>query len=298
MNNIILLLIVLTVISVVILAISSFLNHVLKMNTLRLTQVSCIFLAVFGWLLLSTSVDVKTSKSSNDLYDPIYIDGDPYLVRIPTGGRSENSDYPLNLTDNEWDSIMSDIDGAGELLHAEKIPTICQESEGYLIKEISIRSGTPLSTLRGGRNDPNNWEAHICARITPQSHFYVGYRPVLVPLDPETLEIAPDQITDLEDGEIVTFGTLYMDGSAVPNPQNPQIDGDIREYSLGAELHIGDSDKDPNNLIHWVKWNGLLISDRCILANITYFELDRLCLVDGKMKMSEYVFGSQEKNRN
>lgn len=87
-------------------------------------------------------------------------------------------------------------------------------------------------------------------------------------------------------GVIRQFGTLYLDDEKVKRPLDFLDYSDITEYN-GEKIEIRDSDKDNVYKLSWVEINyeykKMLISDRNILKNISFNELDAQGLIKGKV---------------
>jgi hypothetical protein len=111
----------------------------------------------------------------------------------------------------------------------------------------------------------------------------VGWRPVLEILDTDPL------IAGHKDGDIVKFGTLYVNGIKQKRPLNPVHNtGDIPEYS-GGSIEIRDTDSDDAYKVQWVLATNhlttgkkLLIADRNILCSVSWNTLNNQGLVSGK----------------
>ncbi|WP_244835293.1 hypothetical protein [Clostridium sp. BJN0001] len=87
-------------------------------------------------------------------------------------------------------------------------------------------------------------------------------------------------------GIIRQFGTLYLDDEKVKRPLDFVDYSDIREYN-GEKIEIRNTDKDNVYKLSWIEINyedkKMLISDRNILKNISFDELDLLGFVKGKV---------------
>ncbi|KAA8674432.1 OmpL47-type beta-barrel domain-containing protein [Clostridium sp. HV4-5-A1G] len=132
---------------------------------------------------------------------------------------------------------------------------------------------------------------HSSARCSSVCYFYgilgdlsstsVGWRPVLEVLNTDPL------IAGHNDGDIVKFGTLYVNGIKQKRPLNPVYGGDIPEYSSGS-IEIRDTDSDDAYKIQWVlatdpeTGKKLLIADRNILSFVSWDKLNGQNLVSGK----------------
>ena len=182
-----------------------------------------------------------------------YIDGNPYSVRLLMVGTRPG-------VPNEWDSLLDDLGEDDGLLHWNQMFFWGQETDKQ------------FSAYHANRRYYSARYWHI----TTASYRSVGlgFRPVLEPLDPDTL-------TSDKDGKVIRLGSLYMDGKALPNPKHPTWNGDIPDYIDGAELRIGDSAQDPDHQIRWIQWRGILVSDRVLLKRVSWNDLNVQGLVFG-----------------
>lgn len=183
--------------------------------------------------------------------DVTWIDGLPYLVRMPNGGR-------LKGDPSEWDAIIDIIGEDDSLFHWRSVFSWCQEIRTFAdtLKKAIVRGG----------DSARCWFKHP-AILEDKG---VGFRPVLVPLNKDSLEPDDSVWSSLRDGERVQIGTLYLDDIPQQNPQNPVFGGDIPEYLSGTAIRLGDSDKDTNKQLHFIKAGNILIADRNILTNMTW----------------------------
>lgn len=191
----------------------------------------------------------------------ITIDGKQYGIRLLTGGinSSENNK-------NEWDLLMDAFNEDNELLNWYGMCSWCQD------KVYGLNSERVLRGWYSARYGSYHYASYAPANS--------GFRPVLEPIDRSELE-------SILDGTIMQLGTLYMDGKALKNPKNPVIEGDITRYISGLRLKIGDSSSNTEELIRWVKWNGLLVADRNILRDATWNQLNE-----------NFLFEDMPKNNN
>lgn len=115
-------------------------------------------------------------------------------------------------------------------------------------------------------------------------------------------------------GTIVSLGTLYLDGDPQVRPTRPWFGtppganevGNILDYTQGQKIEIRDTLSDERNHLHWCKIvdNGktFFVSDRVILRNITWDELEarglvkgKKILIDGKSYLLRLLTGGEEK---
>ncbi len=190
-------------------------------------------------------------------YTPTYIDGKPYAVMLPTGGRVYFD------TAGQWDSMIKACEKTGQSFHYHSIFSWCQNTHGA------------LSRVVRGCNLIDHWNQFEASDVKE----YLGFRPILVPLNAETLQPDSSALSTYEDGATISMGSLYMDGELQANPQTPTLEGDIPDYIPGSRISIRDTDRFPNNQIQWIKVGDFLIADRNLLKNISWNDLDRNGLV-------------------
>ncbi len=196
----------------------------------------------------------------NKTYTPTYIDGKPYAVMLPTGGNEIGEP-------NQWDAVLSMFDRRNDLLHYENMFSWCQETD------------LDSSDIRLSRG-----EAFRNARHSSVHNSDIGFRPILVPLNPDAMSPDSTILDSFKDGSTFCMGTLYMDGLPRANPQLPTRDGDIPDYTSGSNLRLGDSDEEPYNHIQWIKAGDILIADRNLLKNVSWDDLDRNGLAFGDIE--------------
>lgn len=91
----------------------------------------------------------------------------------------------------------------------------------------------------------------------------VGVRPVIEPVDPDSLD---------PDGSLITVGTLFMDGQPVKIPQDPTDKGDIPDYVPDSVLELRDSLDNTDYQVQAIKAGNILIADRVLVKNISWGE--------------------------
>lgn len=109
-----------------------------------------------------------------------------------------------------------------------------------------------------------------------------GFRPILIPLDPGTLEPDPSLLEDIPNGRVFALASLYMNGKVVKNPETAIDDGDIPNYLTGAEITLGNRDPDKKNWLYVIKHKDLLWTDRNILKNISWEDLKQQGFISDK----------------
>lgn len=197
----------------------------------------------------------------NESYHPVYLNGQPWALCLPTGGRNEGEPC-------QWNRVMDMLGEYADLMHYRKMYSWCQETVEFLEIDSPIR----------GYESPYEWDHWVSSFQTVD----IGYRPVLIPLNPQTLIPDPKKLASIPDGEILRMGALYMDDTPLNVPSNPIDDGDIPRYHQGARLHILDAPADDAKIIHWIKCDDFIIADRNLLWGISKEELIKQGLVFGR----------------
>lgn len=191
------------------------------------------------------------------------INGQPYLVFLPSGWENEfDHDSQLyeiiDFLGEDCDNIFHWIDMYSWGQDTPSIDSACRVIFGY-------------------------YSIHVwgMCEATHRDKF-IGFRPVLTPLDTKTLKPAPSLLDDIPDGSRFALTSLYMNGKAVPAPQNPTEEGDIADYIPCAEISFGDRDSAPMYWVHVIKHKDLLWVDRNILKMISWEDLQKQGYIGGK----------------
>lgn len=79
----------------------------------------------------------------------------------------------------------------------------------------------------------------------------------------------------LEDGNVITIGTLYMNDKPVKVPVNPIMGGDIESYIPRASLTFGPALDDPAYAVRVIKAGAVYIADRPLLDNISCVDIKK-----------------------
>lgn len=101
-------------------------------------------------------------------------------------------------------------------------------------------------------------------------HTDVGFRPAFDILPTDTL------LPDINAGDVVTVGALYMNGKPVKVPQNPKPDGDILSYIPGATLELKKAplvDQECQMTGIYIG-NGVIVADRVMLNYISHQDIE------------------------
>lgn len=172
--------------------------------------------------------------------------------------RGELQTTPVRLpTCKEWDVMMDIIDDS--MAHWALMYSWCQNETANRMSSRAVR----------GYHSARHWDNFNAAA----RNAIVGFRPVFEARNTGHL---------VSDGRFVTVGTLYMDGQPVRIPQNPTWDGDIADYTPGAKLESRPALDDPAYQIQAFKVGDMLISDRVLLKNITWWDLEEQGFCGGK----------------
>lgn len=191
-----------------------------------------------------------------------WINGQPYLVSLPRGGKGYE-----HIPNNPWDRLIDFFgENCDDLFHWWEMYSWCQEA--VTTKICSLRG---YGSARGWAN------GHATNK-----RVYIGFRPVLTPLDPDTLKPNPSLLEDIPDGSKFALASLYMNGKVIAEPQNPTDEGDIAEYIPRAKIILGDRDDSPENWLHVIKYRDLLWVDRNILNMISWKDLKAQGFTGGK----------------
>ena len=164
---------------------------------------------------------------------------------------------------------MSVTQGNDQISHHQYMASWCQE-QSLQREDAHVQRGFTAN---------DSWEP-LASNSTRSSQ--IGYRPILIPLDPQTLEPKPSLFLGREDGDMLRMGCLYMDGIPQTNPKKPTPSGDIPNYIPGAKLRIGDNSPNPEDWITWIKVGNALVCDRNLMKNISIDDLELMDLVRGQ----------------
>lgn len=198
----------------------------------------------------------------------IFLKNEAYHIRVPTGLSNKAE------TTCDWDlikKILSKINTGNDTFYWSSIWTWCQETVPSVTKKKDIFnhfktcvSSTTMTAVEKDVRAP-----------------YIGYRPILEPVFPETHTPDTERWADIPNGGTLTLGTLYMNEQPVPlSPQITSLD-DIPDYIPGASLRIGRTHDDPIYQIHWIKCGKFFVADRNLLKQISWYDLHRCGLIYG-----------------
>ena len=190
-------------------------------------------------------------------YSPTYIDNRPYAVTIPTV--------------NQWETVMKVTEHRSDFkdfLHITGNFSWCQDDLPMSFKGRQVR----------GFDDPHSVHSFNSQGRTA----IVGFRPLLIPLNPDTLQADHSILDRIPDGIAMDLGTLYINGTKITT-MYPGKDfvKNTPDYSPNSLIQLGDSSLDIYSQIRFIKCDHFLIADRNILKNVSWEDLDRCGLVYG-----------------
>lgn len=197
--------------------------------------------------------------------DPVYIDGMPFIARILTGEATSGER-------SEWDDLFDHFGAGSDLLHFDKLASWCSgdaSSHDFAESQVPKLLRGYLSSQHKEYLPPN------------RSEDYIGYCPVLCPLEPDVLFPGFTSFSSIPDGTILSFGTLFMNDNAVKIPLKPLNSGGncadwiegTTKYKPGATLQLGDTARLVRKRIRFIKFGNILVSDRNILRGVSWSDL-------------------------
>ena len=161
----------------------------------------------------------------------------------------------------------------------------------YGVKMLSTREGMYTNAVFGFLNIMERMRAEeqpdaLCVAFdlkgpTFRHLQYDGYKATRQPM--------PEALSHIPDGQVMTMGSLYLDGKAKPLPQEPDWCGDIPQYLGKGKLSVGDTDPDPKNQLKFIKVKHFLICDRNLMTCISWDTLASFGLVHGQAPTLEAV---------
>ncbi len=177
----------------------------------------------------------------------VFLENQPYLVRLLDGGDEE--EIP-----NEWDDIIKISEAHHNPFRWRGIYSVCNNI-------IKSSKEPPMCVLRG----------HIscnmhCLDMTDFRSYALGFRPVLVPVCEDTLEINTAFIKTLPDGSTMKKFSLTMDEKPVPILENT---AKTHAYIQGSQLDFSDT----KHNITWIKFPGGFVANRNLLREVSWNDL-------------------------
>lgn len=148
----------------------------------------------------------------------------------------------------EYDQLADTVKENNSVMHWKGIFSWCQDA---------LRN-YPASRALRGYFSARYWYYNSAS----SRDAYLGFRPAFEILDSDTMP---------SDDATVRVGTLYMDGQPVKIPQNPVWNGDIPDYIPDAKLELRETLDDADYQVRAIKVGSILIADRVLLKNITWF---------------------------
>ena len=126
--------------------------------------------------------------------------------------------------------------------------------------------GNDTAMVRG------NHSPSFCSKVNVDLRSdHIGFRPVMLPLNNKTGEYDAYRLSLFNNGDLIRFGTLYMDDEPVPVRQ---AGGELPVcYRIGAKL---DFRCDESNQAYWIPWiyfNGKLMAAANLLCGISWNDL-------------------------
>lgn len=198
-------------------------------------------------------------------YSPTYIDNRPYGVTIPSVV--------------QWNAVIdttSHFSSFEKFFHTKGCFSWCQDDYPASLKSRQIRGG----------EYPRGVKIYTAKSRTD----FIGFRPVLIPLNPDTLKPDSSMLDCIPDGVALGLGSLYINGHSVPTkyPGDDYVKN-TPVYNPQSLVQLGDSALDLYSQLQFVKCGDFLIADRNILRNISWEDLDNCGLVYGN-DLSDTLF--------
>lgn len=157
-------------------------------------------------------------------------------------------------TTKEWDHLMDITHENNNIVHWKNILSWVHDQD--LEREI------PSHHMHRGYYSAYYWH-----------HNSASYRGALIGFRPAFDGLTPDALAPNKNG-VTVIGTLYMGGKPVKVPQDPTCSGDIQDYIPGTMLDFGPALEDPAYQVTAIKVGNVFISDRALLKNISYEDID------------------------
>lgn len=87
-------------------------------------------------------------------------------------------------------------------------------------------------------------------------------------------------------GDLIKLGTLYLGGAKLARPTNPVRGGDSHQFVRGRAIEIRNTELSDADQLQWIEVNDrgkkYLVSDRILIVDLTWSDLDAQSLVYGK----------------
>lgn len=180
-------------------------------------------------------------------------------------------------TNKEWDELVEVTGGDDNKMHWKEMLSWVNDTEGKYHLSPIHRAGCGYYSARHF--------IHYLASSPVDRYGDCGFRPAFENLKPDTL------VSDIKKGDVVTVGTLYVNGKPVKVPQNPTWNGDIVHYGFDATLEMREALNDPAFQVKGIYiGNGIYIADRVLLQYISYKEVVRYASGDDMEPTSTWNF--------
>lgn len=149
---------------------------------------------------------------------------------------------------SEWANAFMVVNGIEDKIHSS-VGTLCQERD----------PAWPDRRMVGGADGKMSSENEHLRRND------IGFRPVF--------EV--DTTDDLQEGDIVTVGTLFMDGYPVRVPTNPIVGGDTDLFTPGRVLGFSKQPigKPAGYDVTAIKVGNVLVADRVLITNVSWTDI-------------------------
>lgn len=182
----------------------------------------------------------------------IYLNNAPYEITFPTGGVDWD-----DKEGNDWDRILKVYPRLINRHNKIGVGSWCLEQE---------KPGSNKRIFRGHSFLYGRGSAHETTQCD-----YIGWRPMLIPLNSDTLKFDPE-IFSLLNGRKIKLGTLIVNDEIVSAPYD-FINGSINRVVLGDDIAYD------NKLIDWVVFDGKLIALKNLLINVSWLHLEQMGFV-------------------
>lgn len=173
----------------------------------------------------------------------IYLNDRPFELTLPTGG----DDSPKSGSSSDWDKMIDLESNISNTFMGKVIGSFCLERNKAHSNRYVIR----------GLYSSRTWD--LIDRETKSME--IGYRPVLIPLEVESLEFNPT-FTEYFNGYSVKLGNFMVNGTVLES-RYTHIFKPTDKVEIVSD--IGHKDK----CIEWTVVNGKLICSDNLLVNIS-----------------------------
>lgn len=162
-------------------------------------------------------------------------------------------------TDQEYDRLIEATGGNNSLMHGDWMYSWVNDKNDKYKLLASARAARGYGVV-------HRWAHYYTAAYRSVS---VGFRPAF--------DLTVDALPyDIQDGDKLIIGTLYMNGKPVHVPQELTEDGDIVDYVPGEKLEMRPALEDPAYQVTGIfVGSGVLVADRILLKNISYLDIEK-----------------------